>query len=78
MATAPQTATDDPEGPDRERHRHTVRVAYSPAEAAAEAGVSRSHIYSEMAAGRLRSRHAGRRRLILGQDLADWLDSLPA
>jgi hypothetical protein len=77
MATAHQT-DDSQTSPARERHRHTVRVAYSPAEAAAEAGVSRSHIYAEMGAGRLASRHAGRRRIILGQDLADWLDSLPA
>lgn len=57
--------------------RHGLRPVYDPASAAAEAGVSRSFLYAEMAAGRLHSRKAGRRRLILGADLGAWLESLP-
>lgn len=68
--------TTDP-SPDQRRHGDRP-AAYSPESAARAAGVSRSYIYDEMTAGRLASRHAGRRRLILAADLDAWLDALPA
>lgn len=40
-------------------------------------GVGRTLVYSEMAAGRLRARKAGRRTLILKTDADAWLDALP-
>lgn len=47
--------------------------ALSVAAAAAEAGVSRSTLYSEMQAGRLRYVQRGRRRLVPRRALAEWL-----
>lgn len=40
-------------------------------------GVGRSFIYSEMAAGRLPFRKAGRRTLIMRDDAQRWADNLP-
>lgn len=40
-------------------------------------GVGRSFTYSEMAAGRLPFRKAGRRTLILRSDAEQWAASLP-
>jgi excisionase family DNA binding protein len=45
-------------------------------DAARRAGVSRSFLYEEMTAGRLRFLKAGKRRLILADDLRAWLSSL--
>lgn len=67
IGTAPTTAP--PRG---------VVLAYSVEEAAAAAGLSRSQLYIELDAGRLRGRKVGRRRLILADDLAEWLAALPA
>lgn len=53
------------------------RLAYSVNEAAAIAGLSRSWLYGEITAGRLRTRKAGRRRLVLHTDLVSFLDGLP-
>lgn len=68
----PVNDTDTPVG------RHGLRVTYNPDTLAAEIGVSRSYIYAEMKAGRLASKKAGRRRLILGPDAAAWLEALPS
>lgn len=46
-------------------------------EAKARAGCSRSMIYQEIQAGRLRARKLGRRTLILAADLSSWLANLP-
>lgn len=46
-------------------------------EAARAASVGRSTIFEEINAGRLKARKAGRRTLILRDDLAAWLASLP-
>lgn len=46
-------------------------------DAARTAGVGRSTIFEEINAGRLKARKAGRRTLILRDDLAAWLASLP-
>jgi excisionase family DNA binding protein len=51
----------------------TKKLAYSVKDALAVTSVSRSLLYEEMAAGRLKSFHIGRRRLISAEALADWL-----
>ena len=48
-------------------------LALSIRQACAVAGVSRSTLYEEIAAGRLKSIRIGARRLILVEDLRDWL-----
>lgn len=40
-------------------------------------GVGRSYVYEQIASGRLRTRKAGRRTLILAADAAQWLAALP-
>jgi excisionase family DNA binding protein len=40
-------------------------------------GVGRSTIFDEIKAGRLKARKAGRRTLILRDDLKAWLNSFP-
>lgn len=74
----PNTTDSPPEG-NREHRRHPDgrTLAYSMAEAAEMAGVSRSQLYEEAAAGRLATRKVGRRRIILAVDFAAWLDALP-
>ena len=54
-----------------------VPLALGIFEAARAAGVSRSTIFEEIKVGRLKARKAGRRTLILHEDLAAWLASLP-
>ena len=46
-------------------------------EAARAAGVGRSTVFDEINAGRLKARKAGRRTLILREDLQAWLAALP-
>ena len=55
----------------------TPTIALSIREAVAVANVGRSSIYEAIAAGRLPARKLGKRTLILHDDLAAWLDSLP-
>jgi excisionase family DNA binding protein len=52
-------------------------LAYSPANAARQAGISRSRLYELIAAGKLPARKLGHRTLILRGDLERYLDSLP-
>ena len=54
------------------------RLALSPAEAAKVAGISRSEVYNELAAGKITGRKFGRRTLIEMASLRAWLDALPA
>ncbi|MFN3890640.1 MAG: helix-turn-helix domain-containing protein [Beijerinckiaceae bacterium] len=54
-----------------------TKLACSPEEAAYKAGVGRTTIFAEMKAGRLPRRKAGRRTIILIDDLVHWLKSLP-
>lgn len=54
-----------------------TKIAYSIVEVAQVTGLSRSKIYEEMDAGRLMSRKAGKRRIILHADLVSYLTSLP-
>ncbi|WP_375410576.1 helix-turn-helix domain-containing protein [uncultured Methylobacterium sp.] len=52
-------------------------LSYGPNDAARVASVGRSTIFEEIKVGRLKARKAGRRTLILHEDLAAWLASLP-
>jgi excisionase family DNA binding protein len=54
------------------------RYAYSIEEVTKLTGLGRSSIYEEIRDGRLRIRKAGRRSLVLPDDLKAWLASLPA
>jgi excisionase family DNA binding protein len=54
------------------------RMALSIAEAAAEAGVGRDHIYGAIRDGRLEARKLGRRTLITYDALHRFLHQLPA
>jgi excisionase family DNA binding protein len=51
--------------------------AYTIEEAAKAGGGSRSTIYEEIRAGRLRARKRGRSTVILTKDLREWLEGLP-
>jgi excisionase family DNA binding protein len=53
-------------------------IAFSVADAAQRAGLSRSFLYEQMQVGRLPFLKAGKRRLILDADLHSWLVSLRA
>lgn len=55
-----------------------TRVAVTVAEAAKAATVSRSTIYAELAAGRIKARKLGRRTLVEVASLRDWVSALPA
>lgn len=61
---------------------HTVldgeRVAYRIDEICKLTGLSRSTIYLEISAGRLRVIKCGNRTLVLVEACKAWLDSLPA
>ena len=52
------------------------KLAYSIAELPAIVSLGRSHIYEEIRAGRLRTIKAGRRTLVLADDLRAWLRSM--
>jgi excisionase family DNA binding protein len=53
------------------------KLVYSIREASAATGLSRSTLYLEIRDGRLAVRKAGRRTIILDEDLRDWLSRLP-
>jgi excisionase family DNA binding protein len=53
------------------------RLALSILDAARAAGVGRSTIYENINSGQLKARKAGRRTLILREDLQAWLASFP-
>ncbi|MER2265195.1 helix-turn-helix domain-containing protein [Methylobacterium oxalidis] len=63
----PQPNLSEPEAP----------LALGIVEAARAAGIGRSTVFEEINAGRLKARKAGRRTLILRDDLAAWLAALP-
>jgi excisionase family DNA binding protein len=52
------------------------KFAFSIADLPGLVSLSRSHIYEEIRAGRLRTVKAGRRTLVLAEDLRAWLQSL--
>lgn len=53
------------------------KFTYSVPEAVTMTGISRSLLYVEIAAGRLRARKLGRRTVILREDLQAFLKALP-
>lgn len=53
------------------------KLALSIPEAVAASGFSRSSLYEEIGAGRLRAVKRGRRVAILSDDFRAWLKSLP-
>ena len=62
-------------------HNTTVsadRLAISVMDAARLTGVGRSTIQQNINTGQLKARKAGRRTLILRDDLQAWLDAMPA
>ena len=58
------------------RQETNEKLAYSIAELPAIVSLGRSHIYEEIRAGRLRTVKAGRRTLVLADDLRAWLRSM--
>jgi excisionase family DNA binding protein len=52
------------------------KLAYSIADLPVVVSLGRSHIYEKIRAGRLRTVKAGRRTLVLAEDLQAWLRSL--
>lgn len=65
-------------GEQRQKSLESNRLAYSLDELVRITGVSRSKIYLEVNAGRLRRRKMGSRAVFLHTDAMDWLESLPA
>lgn len=54
-----------------------MNKAYSVKEAVAAIGISRTKLYDEMRAKRLSARKIGKRRVILADEIARYLASLP-
>ena len=52
--------------------------ALSIANACKRAGVGRTFIFEEIRSGRLKAKKAGRRTLVLREDLTAWLQALPS
>jgi len=55
----------------------TGRLAYRVEDFAFAAGIGRTTVYAEIAAGRLKARKVGKRTLILDEDGRAFLSSLP-
>ncbi len=53
------------------------KLAFSPAEAAAAAGIGRTYLFEEIRCHRLVAKKAGRRTLIEAHELERWIRSLP-
>lgn len=56
---------------------HTERLALSINDAVAASGIGRTKIFEAIKEGRLTARKAGRRTIILHDDLARFLQALP-
>ena len=54
-----------------------TRLAYNEDEASESAGIGRTKLREEIAAGRLVARKVGARNIITVDDLKAWLDNLP-
>jgi excisionase family DNA binding protein len=73
-----QAVTDVSERLSRiEAQVRSERVAYTYPEAANVTGLSVRFLQAEVAAGRLRAKRAGGRRIIGRTDLLDWYERLP-
>ena len=55
-----------------------ARMAFGPNEAARIIGVSRTTVFEELKAGRLRGIKCGRRTIIAAAELQRWMDALPS
>jgi excisionase family DNA binding protein len=55
----------------------SARLALSVAEAAQQANVCRDKIYAAIRSGELEAKKAGRRTLVMADDLRRYLDALP-
>jgi hypothetical protein len=55
----------------------STKLGYSVPALAEAADVSRSKLYEEMAAGRLKAKKFGARTIITAEEAKRWLDSLP-
>ncbi len=53
------------------------KLAFTPSEAAAAAGIGRTYLFEEIRNRRLVARKAGRRTLIEAEELQRWIRSLP-
>jgi excisionase family DNA binding protein len=53
-----------------------ARIAFSPNEAAAAAGIGRTFLFAQIKSGQLVARKAGRRTLIEVTELHRWIESL--
>lgn len=62
---------------DRESAEDGPRLAYTVSEAARALGLSKSMIYDQLRANRLRSVKIGKRRIITRQQIDAWLAGLP-
>lgn len=51
--------------------------AYTIADACAVVGLGRTFIFEEIRSGRLKAKKAGRRTIILRDELRRWLETLP-
>lgn len=78
MSGQSRTPTAEAAPRNRAERRNPDQPAHTVTEAAELARISRSKLYLEMEAGRLRARKVGRRTIILDDDLREWLESLPA
>jgi len=55
----------------------TDRLAFDVDQLDAVCGLGRTRAFEEIQTGRLKARKAGRRTLVLREDLEDWLRALP-
>lgn len=53
------------------------QLAFTIRQACKAAGIGRTRLFQEIAAGRLRAHKSGTRTLVLVQDLNDYLENLP-
>ena len=53
------------------------KIAYSPKDAAEATNICKTNIFHAIARGDLKSRRFGRKRLILREDLLEWVKSMP-
>ena len=66
-----------PPNPTSHSAADSAPLAHSIDDLVEEGPFSRSFLYEAMSVGRLRSRKAGRRRIVLHADWEDYLNSLP-
>ena len=55
-----------------------MKLAYSVNEAMQAIGVGRTKLYSEINAGKIKTRKLGNKTIIPAKDLSDYIEALPA